>query len=636
MFDSAVPAAISRVFFGVFAFFVFAGTPIFASGEVPTKPSDFPKSELAFFEDRACLKLKKDVSPARISNMKNPVLKRMATEMLAGKYETKINRRIRKFRPYYPVDALAAELKTSAYSRFENPTGVYFSAGETVVVFVGQIPKKFTGTLSLKIHCFDKEGYGKSKNYPLEEGVNVFKAENAGTAYFNYYTENLSLPPIVVNVATGTPNGVFSAKSYTNADWEKMIAGTKGDCIDILGTRVHLVFCAKTMQQTCPKNGRELIGVYDEIIRIEQEEVMGLTQFGRRKPNHMHGRTMWGGFMHADGIGAAFNDNTMNQVGNHENAKKSAWGIAHEFGHVNQTRPNFKWVCLAEVTNNVYSCFVNFRLNPSYMRLEHEVCPNRDNEGRFVGGRFNSYLNSALVYGENWLCQKGPDKMSGYEDGGDHFVKVAPLWQLQLYFGEAGFGPADFYPQILERARKAEIPKTKEGKNDNGAMQCEFMKNACEITKQNLMPFFEAIGMLKPINRELDDYVRDVLTITENGCKKTKAFGEKFKAPESPVIFYISANNYEIFKYKLDVKGTKGAGVEKNNDGTLKVSHKKWKNVVAFETYENEKLIKVSMSGHGFSDNSATKVLFPGNATRVEAVSWNGKRTLVFGKAGKK
>ncbi|MCD8284240.1 MAG: M60 family metallopeptidase [Opitutae bacterium] len=621
-----------RIFLFAVLLFVFAALPKVFAAEI--KASDFQRADMSVFEDpKLCAKLKKGTTPTRVAAMKNPILKKMAEAMLAKKYETKIARRVRKYRPYYPVDMLAAELKTSPYSRFENPTGVYFESGETVVVFVGSIPKK--EKISLKIHCFDKEGYGNNHTYDLQEGVNVFTADNAGLAYLNYYSEDLSQPAIRVNVATGHPNGVFTSKSYTNADWEKMLADAKGDCIDIMGDRVQLVFCAKTMQKVNPKNGREMIDTYNEIIRIQQEDIMGLTAAGRRRPNHMHGRTMWTGFMHADGMGAAFNDNTMGEIADPAKMRGSSWGIAHEFGHVNQTRPNLKWVCLAEVTNNIFSCAANFKLNPSYMRLEHEVTVNRDNDGTFIGGRFNSYLNSAIVYGEQWLCQKGPDKMSGYEDGGDHFVKVAPLWQLQLYFSVAGRGPADFYPQIFERARKASVPKAKDGGDDNGAMQCEFMKNVCEVTKQNLMPFFETIGMLKPIDKELDDYTRGRLKITESDCKKLKAFGDKFPAPESPVIYYISANNYEVYKDKLPIKGSKGAGIEKNADGSLTVSHKKWKNVVAFETYADEKLVRISMSGLGFNDNSATRVLYPAGATRVEAVGWDGKRVLAYGKPGK-
>ena len=607
---------------------VFFGTSLFAESAEKTLLS-LKKSQTemkSVFTSSLCAQLKKNVSEKNVRRMKNPILKDIALRMVNKTYEYKVRRQ--KFRPYYPVEKLSRELKTNAYSRFENPTGIYFKQGELAVIFVGKIPKN--QEISLKVHCWNQADYGRSKTYPLHSGINVFEVELEGLAYFNYYTEDLSSPSISVNIATGPANGVFYEKNSTNEDWKELIRNIEGDCFDIVGKYVQLVFCAKTMQKTCPTDGLALIRNYDEIIRLQQDEIMGLKQFNRRKPNHMHGRTMWKGFMHADGIGAAFNDNTMTQVGNPENVLKGSWAISHEFGHVNQTRPNLMWVCTTEVTNNIYSCWANYKLSPEDLRLEHENCADR--VGRIIGGRFNSYLNSALVHKENWLCQRGPDKTENYEDGGDHFVKVAPLWQLQLYMNVAEKGPKDFYPQMFEIARKAEIPK-KDGKTDNGALQLEFMKNACTVAKQNLMPFFEAIGMLKPIDREMDDYVRGRLTITEEDCKKLKKFGEKFPPAQSPVIYYICANNVEAFKQGLPVKGSRGRSIKVSEDGeTLTFSHSKWKNVVAYETYSGNELTQISMAGLGSKNNEFTVVRYPQGSTRVEAVAWDGTRTHAYGK----
>lgn len=100
-----------------------------------------------------------------------------------------------------------------------------------------------------------------------------------------------------------------------------------------------------------------------------------------------------------------------------------------------------KWVSTGEVTNNIYSAYVNYMLNPSSMRLEHERINGGD--GNMIGGRFNAYLNNGILKGENWLIQAGPDKRSGGDNRPmvhDHFVKLAPLWQLELYFKVAGKG----------------------------------------------------------------------------------------------------------------------------------------------------------------------------------------------------
>ena len=121
----------------------------------------------------------------------------------------------------------------------------------------------------------------------------------------------------------------------------------------------------------------------------------------------------------------------MKEVGNPDRIPGSAWGIAHEFGHVNQVRPAMKWVSTGEVTNNIYSAYVNYMLNPSSMRLEHERINGGD--GNMIGGRFNAYLNNGILKGENWLVQSGPDKRSGGDNRPmvhDHLSSWPPCGSL--------------------------------------------------------------------------------------------------------------------------------------------------------------------------------------------------------------
>ena len=68
-----------------------------------------------------------------------------------------------------------------------------------------------------------------------------------------------------------------------------------------------------------------------------------------------------------------------------------------------------------------------------------------------------------------------------------------------------------------------------------------------------------------------------------------------------------------------------------NGNLSKTVSHSVWKNVVAFETYAGNELVEVCIVGTGTIDNSSTFIRYPKGATRIEAVSWDGKRTLVCG-----
>lgn len=78
------------------------------------------------------------------------------------------------------------------------------------------------------------------------------------------------------------------------------------------------------------------------------------------------------------------------------------------------------------------------------------------------------------------------------------------------------------------------------------------------------------------------------------------------------------------------MQGVANAGV--SEDGTThNIDHAVWKNVIPFETYQAKDLIRIAMVGTGSKANLTTLVQFPAGATRIEAVSWDGRRTLVCG-----
>ncbi|MEG1739978.1 MAG: M60 family metallopeptidase [Akkermansia sp.] len=579
--------------------------------------ADFTSPDADVFSNKMFIGLKKNVTPADIKKMKNPFLRNLAISMKKGTYDAK--KRAGAYEAFEPIEILSKRLKTNTYNRFENPTGIYFDSGEKIAVIMQCSDKE---KVELKVHDFGSMPVGNEQSYPLKNGVNVIEIKNSGLGYINYYTEDFAkAPKAFANILGGKVNGVFDSTKSTNEDWKKLLDSAVCEVIDIKGKHVQLVYPIKELKEACPDKGLELINLYDRLIN-SQHEIMGLVKYKRQPKNRMFGRVIWKGFMHADGIGAAFHNGTMHEIANPDKIPTMAWGLSHEFGHVNQTRPGIMWVSTTEVTNNLYSAWANFKLNPTHMRLEHEVIDGGD--GNMVGGRFNAFLNSAIVNGEQWLCQRGPDKMQGYEQGGDHFVKLTPLWQLQLYFMEAKKGNPDFLADIFEKIRK----ESQEDKT-NGELQLEFMKNVCDATKQDLSDFFVKTGMLKPIDKDMDDYKRAQLTITEKQCKDLISYAKRYKKPLSPVIYYLSVNSLNAYKKQLPVTGTLNQGIS-GEGNKRKISHSVWKNVAVFETYQGDKLVKVTMVGTDSPDNTSTTVIYPEGSTSIKAVSWDGKRTPVY------
>lgn len=530
------------------------------------------------------------------------------------------NYRIQKYSPYEPVDLVAKRLKTSQYSKFENPTGIYFNEGEEIVVKVGKLKGE-----EIQLRVFNFGPKTQDSYYKLTEGENRIKIKNSGLGYISYFTTNFKkAKKVEVAIEGGKINGVFNVATDSNEDWKKLLDQTVCPTVDLVGKYVHLAYTVDELKQYCPENGVCLVQQYDSLIQL-QHELMGLVKYKERPDNRMFGRSMWNGFMHADGMGAAFNRKTLKGLADVNKVTKDSWGIAHEFGHVNQTRRGLKWVSTTEVTNNIFSAWTQYTFSPEFLRLEHEVTDGGEGSGRVAGGRFNAYLTHGIAKGENWLCQKGPDKMQGYENGGDHFVKLCPLWQLQLYYAAAGKGNKDFYADITHLTRQMDDKGM-----SNGELQLRFMKNACDVQKEDLTDFFEKAGMLKPIDRDLDDYTRGQLTITQEQCDELKRYASKYKKPKSPVIYYISGNSVAAYKKGLPVTGIKGEGISEHPKGGKVISHDAWKNVTVFECYKNAELLKVTMAGTGYRDNSATRLVLPEGTTRVVAVGWDGERKDVL------
>lgn len=531
-----------------------------------------------------------------------------------------------------PVVELTARLMTHNYDIYENPTGIWFNGGDKAVVTM-----KGAGERPVKLYVIDFIDEKPNRStYDLKEGVNELTISKPGLAYINYEaTDYKDAPDVTVTVEGGVVNGVFRAGD-SDADWKELLKNAKAETIDLYGDRVHLVFPVKALREFCPEKGAELLALYDKMIETEQK-LVGIEHQGERPRNHMLGRVVHRGHMFADGTGVGFNLKTMKGVLSMESLMNPAnitfgfWGIGHEFGHINQTRPGFRWLGTIEVTNNLMAMVCCYELNKPILRLEREVYS--DGKTKLPGGYYNSFTNYGLLKGEKWQMQDS-ERYTGHPQvgGGNVFVKLIPLWQVYLYCSVAEMGNKNFYADFNNWLRQDTSTPNKE----HGKHQLNFVKMACELNKQDLTDYFEAVGMLQPIDTEMKDYGSGHLLITEEECKAVKEFASKYPKPKTPLIQYLNANNVEIYKDRLPLTGPdKPFNKVKTDDKSLyEVSHKIWKNVVAFETYEGDKLVYITLAGVGAPayGDPVTKVYLPEGATEIKAVGWDGERKAVFKK----
>lgn len=609
------------------------------------------------FTTPLCTELKEGVTADQIKAVRSPYLRGLAQTILDGNYSTRY--RVNTFSAYPTISSQTAWMKTAGYCRYENPTGIYFEAGDKIVVFAEGIDSKYP--VSLTIKCFsnaasiEKEGQPES-SYPLSNGVNVITASNRGNGYVKYYTDDYkTAPEVKLHFAMATEGGYFDLRrGDTNEDWQRILANTKSDIIDVVTDRLQVAVPVASAKSVCAKDGVKLATIYDEVIRRERE-IMGLPKMAAEPKNHQFARPVKSG-MFADGIGAAAAFGSFNEWTNPNNF--GFWGFGHELGHVNQIRPDFKWVGCGETTNNIYSAWVEHKLGAKdaygngYHRLEDENSGIDEYRG-MRGGRFQVYLEEGVRKGVSWQLQDGPDyhgstptqvSVQGQDADGkstgnvttswrnyDHFVKVVPLWQLVLYTQEAGQSP-DAYGKVIEGIRKASDTNM-----TNGKYQVKFMKRFCDSTRINFLPFFEKAGMLRPINALIEDYSREWLVISQKQIDELKAYIAAKGYPKAPAALnYINAYNWEVFRDKgqIDETTTVGKGCSLSGN-RVKVDNNVWKNAVGYETYDaNGELLRITMFGLGDSQMSSryTYVLFPSGAKYVMAVGYNGQRVKCYEK----
>jgi hypothetical protein len=445
--------------------------------------------------------------------------------------------------------------------------------------------------------------------------------------YVSYYTPDYqTAESIKVHIASGKVNGYFDASRHSNEDGKRLLDKAVAPVLDLIGERVHLAYTVAALKSNAYAELYDLVAVYDSIV-ASQHTLMGLPKFGLVPKNRMFGRVVWSGYMFKDGIGAGFNESTMGTVANVNNLKNYIWGPAHEFGHVNQVQPGMMWVGTAEVTNNIFSVWIQYCYTPDKLRLESE------NAGGAIGGRYNAYFTSAFLNKQEWGLQAGPDRAYGEQNGrwdGDHFVKLAPLWQLHVFFHLAGEGNhwhrPYFWADIFEKVRN-----TEEKDISHGELQMNFCKNLCDALQYDMSGFLKDTGMLKEVDKFFADYTSRQKTITTSMIDDVLAHASQYPEPPFKTIKYISGNSLAAFKYKRGVEGVLGLGLSDIHHGK-RISHATWQHVVVFKTYSGQELTHITLVGTGSAGNTSTDVPFiSGASTRIEAVAYDGSETLVFG-----
>ncbi len=446
------------------------------------------------FTDATCSALKPGVGKSDIANIENLFFRELALEIFEGTYEPEF--RVQNYRAWEHPDVMAERNKTGTYSLRDNPTGIYVRTGEELVVIVGDLQRQNIG-----IFVQDPTKMISGSSFALKPGVNKFKVTHPGLIYVMYHTRNWTgnEPEVKINIVTGHVNGYFDlAKHKTKEKWTELLSKATFEHFDLVGEYAHLTFQTEAFKGYTP-DGVALVKKYDDMVRLEQE-FMGLFKYNRAFKNRMYFLAMSGSsYMHASAYYTGYDVGTQNDILKlTEFSTGSIWGPAHEVGHVNQTRPGFCWKGMTEVSNNVFSLYIQTEFG------------NRSRLLDVYSKAFTQILDAGICYNAH----------------DDVFCKLVPFWQLKLYMHDV-LDEEDFYKDLYEKIRLNPNPAT------NGACQMEFVKAACDVAQLDLTDFFGAWGFLLPIDIVIDDYGPGQFLVTQAMVDDTKAYiaGKNYPKP---------------------------------------------------------------------------------------------------------
>ena len=535
------------------------------------------------FTDSSFSKLKPKTTQAEIDKLGDSVLKAIAKQLLDGTYPT--SGRVREYKPYtYPNQSKT--LKIADFGLLDNPTGIWMEPNEELIIYTGDLYGEKISVTVVSDYSWGKLGGSGQQTFSLKNGTNRFKVRDGGLVYVLYH-DSKSKNPVKLHFASGKVNGFFDITRHSEKDWKKLLEEAPGTYLDVLGKRVHLCFPVKDFKTNCLNSGKQMIQVWDSIVLLQQQ-LIGLEKYKRIPENRilcvMEKNPNW--FMYAgDGRTAYVQSSFKDILRPNILRSKGVWGPAHEIGHMYQTRPGLRWIGTIEVTNNIHSLYVQTTFgNKSRLEEEH---------------RYDQGLNHIVVHNR------------AHVEDNDPFRKLVPFWQLYLYSKSMGY--KDYYADLYEQVRNE---PDKKYETQSGAIQLDFVKNTCNLMKVDFSDFFKAWGFLREIDKRPEK--NEHFLITPNELAEAEKYIKEKKYTKAPAgLVYLTDYNYSTFVRKAPVIA--GRSEREGNN----VSLEKWKNVMAFEIYEGDKLVQISTQ-------KKFRLFKPySDQTHIKAIAWDGKATKV-------
>ncbi len=569
------------------------------------------------FKDELATEIKDGVTLEDIKACKDPFFRNMALLIFQKKYKTEF--RLAEYKAYPNHGIQANRNKNNAYSDHENPTGIFVEEGEILNVFVGDthgfqdLSIKVQGLYPNSSNDNWLQGYGYGgQTYQLKRGYNIVRISKKGLVYVNYYTRSLdeaeTAQPIKIHFASATVNGYYDTQNPKHKGrWKELLDGAVDKYFDVIGKYAHLTFPVETYKAVS-KDGDLLMDGWDKIVRNEMI-LLGLYKYNRVFKNHMYCNIHYGSpYMFATWGHTSYSYGTENSILNPDSFKPtgSIWGPSHEIGHMNQVRPQVKWIGMTEVTVNIMAEYITTTVFGQKSRLQKEGLGEVWSNNRYTKA-WNSLLVHELPFciasinpvkektkipAKFWETKRHRNNVVRGATNGilkDVFCQLVPFWQLQLYFGNVkGMTPTEangydgFYPRVYEWGRTHDYLGTRPTGDQDGVYQTDFAYNVSKASGYDLTDFFVKWGFLREMPKtEIDDYAKANIYIPKSRVDEVKKRIKDLNLPKpTQPIEYITDRSVPFFKNNLKVVKGRPARVSGQD-----VLINGWKNVVVYEIW---------------------------------------------------
>ena len=564
-------AEVKLVFYSGFGNFL-SGTEIEFYENTSTAHND---ELLTVFTDMSCSELREGVTRKDITALYNafPYLaQEVAMRLLEGTYpESERDFRVARYDAYSNNERIYVQMHTRKYSCFDNPTGIYVTAGQPVMVCVDNVPQG--QNVSLGIAPDDGENYAKYDSFsflvPLSAGINQFTPTMSGMCYVLNTAETLtsSSAPVKIHFlpGSGAVEGYFDLARHTDADYERLLTATTRKYFVAKGQNMIFLMHSSVLRANVPRSITSGLTAWDDILGW-QLELMGLAEEHDGVWDRLVDKTHFNNHM------VAISDTTPSVYMNASDyridfnatsgipkiitrelllaAEDNTWGPAHEAGHVNQRA--ILWKSNAESSNNLFSNYAIYRFGKYGSR------------GSKISDIAASYIDPDH---KAWVLMG-----SSTHQNEDTEVHMRLNWQLWNYFHRCGVDP-QFWPRLFELMRTKYILPNENAalygmREDNGKCQLIFAEAVCEAAQMDFTDFFDVWGFWEPVDITYEQYGTTRYNVTQQMIDQTRQAIAAKGYPKAPAIQYIEDRDmkggvryselgyYTAFRDKTVVNGT--------------------------------------------------------------------------------